>query len=238
MKKIIKILSLCFAVVMLGLLTSGALAADDTGIVYQGEEKYVIMHNSEDALTATDLFDNMRQMMPGRTYTQPIVIRNEYKDANEVAVYLSAKPHDQTNLPSEAVLSATGDVDAMNEFLSQLHMKVIDTEGQVIYEASPDQPAQLTNSVKLGTCEYSEELHLLVSLSAPAELDNQYAFFRGEIDWIFQFEEIVRPTDGGDSTWRPVKTGDTTHVELYVVAVIAELSALAAVVIYKRKIGC
>ena len=83
-------------------------------------------------------------------------------------------------------------VATMADFLAQLSMDVYlvnaDETKETIFSASPDQSAQLTDSVLLGTFAKGETAKLQAVLHVPAELRNEYANRVGEVDWLFTVE--------------------------------------------------
>ena len=59
---------------------------------------------------------------------------------------------------------------------------------QSIFSASPDQTAQLTDNVLLGTFAKGKSAKLEAVLTVPAGLGNEYAYRVGEVDWVFTVE--------------------------------------------------
>ena len=80
----------------------------------------------------------------------------------------------------------------MADFLSKLTMEVylVNADGtkQSIFSASPDQTAQLTDNVLLGTFAKGKSAKLEAVLTVPAGLGNEYAYRVGEVDWVFTVE--------------------------------------------------
>ena len=80
----------------------------------------------------------------------------------------------------------------MADFLAQLSMEVylVNADGtkETIFSASPDESAQLTGSVLLGSFAKGKSAKLQVVLHVPAELGNEYANRVGEVDWLFTVE--------------------------------------------------
>lgn len=219
------IASLVMMLVML--LGIGVTAyADDSTITYRSR-KFSFKPGSE--YTETDLFDGFKSVMPGDTLTETITFINRSTACDAVRLYIRAVPHDEEKNPlSENVAAAGETVASMSDFLSQLHMKVYDGK-TLIYESSPDQPAQLTTNKYLGSFSYGEKAVLTVELEVPIDLGNDYAYRVGEVDWVFTVEEL-------DAQGNP-KTGDTSNLTLWVCVMVVCLAAIAVVafLILKKK---
>lgn len=169
-----KISSLLLALMMFLSLSVTAFAADST-ITFKGaQEGFDFQPGSE--YTATDLFDNFKDVMPGDKLTETIQVKNAATDCDYIKLYMRAVPHDET-------------FTTMQDFLSQLTMRIYNGE-QLIYDASPDEAGALVNNVQLGTLSTGESLTLKVELDVPMELGNEYASRVGEVDWVFLAECI------------------------------------------------
>lgn len=182
-----------------------AFAADST-ITFNGtEEGFDIQPGSE--YTATDLFDNFKDVMPGDTLTENITITNKAKDSDYIKLYMRALVHDENGNPltynenfentdGKDQTSIAGQRDetavTMADFLAQLSMKVYNGEA-LIYNASPDELDGFAENVLLGTFRYGESANLTVELAVPIELGNEYANRVGEVDWIFVVEALQNP---------------------------------------------
>ena len=206
MKKITKVFaSLVLALALLSSLSVAALAQESA-----------VNHNSKDSTTVTpgstytktDLFgDAFKGMMPGDTVSQEITVRNKADYCDYIRVYLRAVPHDQQN-PLSPQVAQHEDLASMNDFLSQLSLKVY-KDDQVIYQGSPDQARGLTENVLLGDIPAKHQAKLRVELTVPLELDNRYANRVGEVDWVFTIEgrDHAKPPAPSDPVV-PVKPGD------------------------------
>lgn len=181
-----KLSSLLLAATLTLGMTVSASAADST-VAYRGQEEgFTFGPGSE--YTSSDLFDSFKGVMPGDTRTETVTFKNEAVDSDFVRLYLRAVAHDDTANPmSPAVAAKETDVASMKDFLAQLGMKVYNGS-EMIYSASPDQTAGLTDNVYLGTVRTGETLDLRVELEVPATLDNRYAYRAGEVDWVFLVE--------------------------------------------------
>ena len=192
--------SLLLALVMLLSLSVTAFAADSS-ITFKGaQEGFDFQPGSE--YTATDLFDNFKDVMPGNKLTETIQVKNDASDCDYIKLYMRAVVHDENGNPltySEVFENTDGKdqanvagqrdetVATMQDFLSQLTMRIYNGT-ELIYNASPDEAGALVNNVLLGTLSKGESLNLTVELDVPIELGNEYANRVGEVDWVFLAE--------------------------------------------------
>ena len=169
-------------------LAAPALAEDAT-ITFDGTD---FAFSPGSTYTSTDLFDNFKNVMPGDVLTQSITFKNEAQDYDYVKLYLKAVPHPdehtQEQPMSEKVLEAEKTLDSMNEFLSQLTMKVwngADKTAEPIFEGAPN---AAFGAVELGRVNKGETAALTVELEVPIELGIEYMYRVGEVDWVFTVE--------------------------------------------------
>lgn len=196
------IFSLLLVAVLLLNLGAAAFAADSTIIFKGAEEGFAFQPGSE--YTATDLFGNFKDVMPGDRLTEEIAVKNEADDCDYINLYMRAVIHDEEGNPitySEAFENADGKDQAkidgqrdetlatMQDFLSQLTMRIYNGE-ELIYNASPDEAGALADNVLLGKLAKGESLDLTVELDVPIELGDEYAHRVGEVDWVFLAECI------------------------------------------------
>lgn len=194
--------SLLLALVMILSLSVTAFAADSTITFNGAQEGFDFQPGSE--YTATDLFDNFKDVMPGDQLTETIRVKNAATDCDYIKLYMRAVVHDENGNPltySEAFENADGKdqanidgqrdetVATMQDFLSQLTMRIYNGD-ELIYNVSPDEAGALVNNVLLGTLSTGESLTLKVELDVPIELGNEYANRVGEVDWVFLAECI------------------------------------------------
>ena len=185
----IKLFTLIVLLLMLVPVAVPVFAADAQVVFEGGAEKFVFLPGSE--YSDTDLFDNFKNIMPGDSRTQTVVVTNKYRGFDRINVYLRAFPHSESN-PLSDVVASTENIASMQDFLSRLSM-VIRANGRVIYSASPDDLNGLLSNVLLGTIAFGEIVKFDVELTAPIDLDNKYAGRMGELDWIFTAEQVVDP---------------------------------------------
>ena len=197
MKKILKTIS-ALALALLLLLGMGATAFAESKVTYEGgAEKFVFLPGSE--YTETDLFENFKGVMPGDVITQEITVQNNYTKAEKVKIYLRAVVHDEQGNPLSEEVARTEDLVSMQDFLSQLTMTVKQGD-KVLFSASPDELDGLKENVLLGTFPGKSYTKLVLELSVPIELGNEYANRVGEVDWIFTAEEVTKTVQTGDDS--------------------------------------
>lgn len=196
MKKALKrIFSLVLMLTMLTSLATTAFAASTSTITFKGaEEGFEFQPGSE--YTATDLFGNFKDVMPGDSLTESIELKNTATDCDYIKVYMRAVVHDENGNPltyDKDYAASQGKQDetvaTMQDFLSQLTMRIYNGD-ELIYEASPDEAGALADNVLLGTLLNGESLDLTVELDVPIEMGNEYANRVGEVDWVFLAECI------------------------------------------------
>ena len=181
------ILSLVLMLMLVMSLATTAYAADPT-VTYKGQtDKFDF--GSGSTYTSTDLFANFKNVMPGDTLKQDITFKNDAKDCDYVRLYLKAVPHGTGNDMSANVAAKEPDVAKMNEFLSQLTMKVT-CDGKELFNDHPNLAGGLEKEQYLGEVSRGKTVKLNVELKVPIELDNKYANRVGEVDWVFLVESF------------------------------------------------
>lgn len=197
MKKTLKTIS-ALALVLVLLLGMSATAFAESKVTYEGgAEKFVFLPGSE--YSETDLFENFKGVMPGDVITQEITVQNNYTKAEKVNIYLRAVVHDEQGNPLSEEVARTEDLVSMQDFLSQLTMTVKQGD-KVLFSASPDELDGLKENVLLGAFPGKSYTKLVVELSVPIELGNEYANRVGEVDWVFTAEEVTKTVQTGDDS--------------------------------------
>lgn len=202
MKRITRVV---FALIMMMILTFTVTAADGN-VVYSGNAgEFIFAPGSEHSLT--DLFPEFKDVMPGDTLTQKIVVKNNAKKSVKIS------------------MRALGAHEDSKDFLSKLNLYVEKVTDTPLFEAPADQTAQLTEWRQIGVLAAGGEAELMVGLQVPTSLDNNYKKLVGYLDWEFMVEEI----DDGST-----QTGDASKEWLWV-AGVGTSAALIVIILIVRK---
>jgi LPXTG-motif cell wall-anchored protein len=161
-------------------------------VSYEGQaQKFVFSSGSSES--PTDLFDGFKDVMPGDSRTQSIVIKNNQSNVN-VVIYLRAQ----------------GAQNGSEDFLSQLKLTAKQSGTSTLYSAPANETAQLTDWVNLGQIAPGGTITLNVTLEVPADLDDSFQNSIGYINWQFKAEEIPITTSSSSGKHKHRSSGDTT----------------------------
>ena len=208
MKKLISFLM----IVLVMMSASLPVFAADGQVTYDGDAGEFIFAPGSD-YSPTDLFPNFKDVMPGDSLQQRIIVRNDADKQVKVRIFMRA----------------LGAWEGSEKFLSQLQLKVVETEDMLLFDAPADQTSTLTDWVYLGTLYSGGECELIVTLDVPVSLDNTFKNYVGYLDWEFAVEEL--PIDPDDP--KPPQTGDTAQPWLWWLLLV--VSAAVAILAYKRR---
>ena len=188
----------------LALVLSLSVPAFASSVTFEGKSKGFAL-DGHNQLTATDLFGNFKNLMPGDSVSETITIQNVARDCDYIKLYIRAVPHsDGGNRPASSYVNdLEQNVASMEDFLSQLYMEVYQGSNR-IYSGSPDELDGFRDNVYLGQYKKNQGTTLTVTLNVPADLDNEYAFRAGEVDWVFTvecYDESGKLIQTGQNNW-------------------------------------
>ena len=212
MKRLAKFCTFLMVLVMVFGLCTTAYAAGS--VTYDGDANKFIFTPGSD-YSPTDLFSDFKNVMPGDTLTEQILIKNDTSNKVKIKVYMRS-------------LGAQENTD---DFLAQMNLTVEQKDDSILFAAPADETAQLIDWVYLGTVYSGGEITLDVTLEVPITMGNDYQNEIGYIDWEFKVEELpVEPTDP-----KPPQTGDTSTLFLYSGLMIFSLVGLIVLLATKRR---
>ena len=195
-----KIISVCLALL---LVLSCVMAQAAAQVNYEGgAEKFVFLPGS--TYSDSDLFESFKQVMPGDVLTQRINVRNT--SAKKVRIYLRAEPVEEQ----------------YKDFLSRMNLQVTAADGE-IFDAAVSETGQLTENTLLGTFKKGGSTDLILTLTVPYDLGNEFMCTMGIVPWTFLVEELK-----DDDT---PHTGDSFELGTWLLAAALILAAIAYVVI-------
>lgn len=190
-----------------------ALAAGGT-VTYDGNAQEFIFAPGSD-LSPTDLFTELKNVMPGDSITEEIVIKNPAYRNVKIRVYMRSK----------------GAQEGTDEFLSQLNLTVTQKDDSILFDGPADETGKLTDWTYIGTIYSGGKITLNVTLDVPITMGNEFQDQVGYIDWEFKIEE--RPVEVSDPT--TPQTGDSFQLLIYGGVMILSMAALVVLVIANKR---
>lgn len=209
----------------------GTSVSEATSVTFLGKDKGFDIEKSQ-----TDLFASFKNLTPGCSRTQEIIIRNT--SGEEVEITLHAEPVDQEKMSAEQLA-------LVEQLINKYAVIRITQDGKVLYEGPVSGTAEGNNmrrAASLGSFRSGASEKLVVKLELSPEMDNQYMDLLGKIRWVFtaKGEDAATPvsTDtpsGGTTGTIPVKTGDPGMAVFYAALLSASALFLAAAAAAKMK---
>ena len=154
-KHMTKLFALIATVLIITNTAFTAFAA--SSVTYDGNAKKFVFEPGSDH-SPTDLFTDLKGMMPGESITQRISVKNDVSNDVKIKLYLRS----------------SGASEGSEDLLSKLKLRVSQDGGSNLFDAPASETAQLTDWVCLGTFYSGAEISLNVTVDVPADLGNEY----------------------------------------------------------------
>ncbi len=216
-----KLISLLMALAIVLSLAVGASAAS---VTYR--DKGVFGFQPGSVYSDTDLFDNFKGVMPGDERTEWITITNEARKCSYIKVYMRAVAHDEQTNPLSPEVGKEESVASMEDFLSNMWLRVETGDGTQIFADMPQETGSLTDWTYLGQVYPGKSIQLKAVLNVSDEMGNAYQFREGEVDWEFQVVEYVNDAP---------KTGDDTEIWPYVAMLTVCMAGMMFLLVARKK---
>jgi len=159
-------------------------------------------------LTASDLFENFKGVMPGDHLEQEIVVSND--TGHKVRLYMKAEPV----------------IEEHAELLSHMKLNVI-SGNKEIFDDTADQQGDLEGFRLLGTFLRGGSVTLTVTLDVSPDMGNEFMNKAGIVPWTFAAQEIPEEATP--------ETGDWFQIGLWAALAAALVLAIAVILILKHR---
>ena len=210
------VLFICIGAILLSLNVSTlkVLADADGTVTYEGSAGDFIFEPGTE-YSPTDLFPDFKNVMPGDHLTEQIQIVNKASKEVKVKIYMRS----------------FGWTDKSEKWLEELSLTVDQEGDSILFQAAPDESAQLTDWVCLGTFYSGASVILNVTLDVPVTIGNEYQSVIGCLDWQFMVEEY--PIEESDPDLPD--TGDDSHPGLWIALGAGSVAAAGILLVIWNK---
>ena len=192
--------------------TEGDYEDTQTSVTFLGEsEKFDI------ELAKTDLFSNFKDVLPGSTRSQVILVKNGSKDT--VTMGLDSM---ELDLDEKRVIGDSEKIKAL--MMEYATAKVTDKDGNVVYDGPVGGQGQC--DIDLGEFAPGEERALNVALSVSPDMDAESQSLMGSVSWQFSAAMADKPEEPVKQ-WL-TKTGDLGLLRLGILLAGAGIVGAAA----------
>lgn len=185
----------------LGISYPAARKGSATKVHYLGRKKGFTFSQKN-----TDLFAGFKNLLPGCSRTQKIVLDNSSDE--EVGLFLYAQPAQQKQMSAKQRML----VEKLLSSYAQIQIRCGD---KTLYSGPVDgnlngSGQTMKEAISLGTFQKGEKKTLKVSLSLSPEMDNQFLSLTGKVQWVFEARGEESPKGTVKSSAIVPKTGDDT----------------------------
>lgn len=210
MKKI-RILGLCIccALLIFSAVEITLAYPNEPTVSYNGKEKEFVFVNTEE----TDLFRDFKDVVPGDIFSQEIVLRGE-KIENATDFYLRAEVNDGVTIPETVTLK-------------------VYLEENLISDSPLNSSGSLEENVHLCQLTKDGSVKLNAVLEVPTSVGNEISDMKKEVHWIFTAQEMGEADQITSDT--TVKTGDDTHLLVYMIINILSLAIIIFIIFTWKK---